>query len=61
VSTHLYINSAPTFHIAHIPRVGPVIATVIDTERRKRKFDNDEDLMGRVPKFPRKELSSIVY
>jgi hypothetical protein len=61
VSTRLYINSAPTFHISHIPGVGSTIVATIDTERKKRKFCDDEDLMGRVPKFPRKELSSIVY
>jgi len=61
VSTRLYINSVPTFHLSYIPGVGPTIAAEIDTERKKRKFCDDEDLIGRVRKFPRKELSSIVY
>ncbi|RUS14775.1 hypothetical protein BC937DRAFT_93357 [Endogone sp. FLAS-F59071] len=60
-STHLYINSVPAFQLSYIPGVGHTIAATIDMERKKRKFCNDEDLMGRICKFPRKELSSIMY
>lgn len=56
VSTWLYINSAPSHYIQHIPDVGPTICQKILDERKKKRFTDADDLKSRVPEFPLKQL-----
>ena len=61
VSTQLYINSAPPHYLNQIPGVGEVMYSEIIKERKRKRFDDQEDLLKRIPQFPRPELASIRY
>ncbi|RUS15009.1 hypothetical protein BC937DRAFT_93035 [Endogone sp. FLAS-F59071] len=61
ISSSLYINSAPPHHIKHIPGVGPRIYEQIIKERKRKRFENEVELISRIPGFPYEELSSIIF
>jgi DNA uptake protein ComE-like DNA-binding protein len=60
VGSKIFLNSARLYELKLIRGVGNTIAEAITSERKKRKFENADDLCKRVPKFPRKEVNSIV-
>jgi len=51
---------APSYILQLIPKVGDVIAREIISNRKRKRFENVDDLLARVPKFPRKSTEAIV-
>ncbi|CAG8631185.1 1497_t:CDS:2, partial [Paraglomus brasilianum] len=55
----IYINMAPSYILQLIPEVGDVIAREIISNRKRKHFENVDDLLARVPKFPHKSTEAI--
>jgi len=54
------INSARSYELKLIHGIGPTIAEKIVSERKRKFFDTMDDLLERVPKFPRSEIHNVV-
>jgi predicted nucleic acid-binding OB-fold protein len=55
----IFINTSPAYELKLIRGVGNAIADKIISERKRKHFDDKEDLYKRVPKFPRKDMEHI--
>nr|CAG8449464.1 4726_t:CDS:2 [Entrophospora candida] len=51
----IHINSARSYQLKLIRGIGPTIAEKIEPERKRKFSDTMDDLLERVPKFPRSE------
>ncbi|KAF9896290.1 hypothetical protein BX616_007755 [Lobosporangium transversale] len=55
-SSRLCINSAPEHHIKHIPAGEEVACEEIVSERKKRRFEDEDDLKKRRTDFANREM-----
>ncbi|CAJ0636380.1 9483_t:CDS:2 [Entrophospora sp. SA101] len=56
----IHINSTRSYELKLIHGIGPTIVEKIESERKRKPFDTMDDLLERVPKFPRSEIHNVV-